>query len=109
MRKILPAIILIGVFSGAFLMNCVVAQSGHPGMTFYVNYGASSTSAVRYDSSDREGKACAYSFVALFAFGNASVEAAAGKANIKSISSVSHVSEFQMFIFQKWCTIVRGK
>ena len=55
----------------------------------------------------KEGKACAKSYLALFATGDASIKAAAAEGGITNITSVDHESSW-LLIFGEYCTIVRG-
>jgi len=88
-------------------MNCVVAQVGLPSQTLTYNSTGAGFSG-QYDSAQyRKGEACAYSVLAIFAFGDASIEEAAGKAEIKKIASVSHNTGIG-HVFQSFCTVVRG-
>lgn len=56
---------------------------------------------------DKEGKSCAQSYLALFATGDASIEAAAEAGGITDVMSVDHESRW-LLIFGEYCTIVRG-
>lgn len=55
----------------------------------------------------KEGKACAKSYLALFATGDASVKAAAEAGGITNVMSVDHESKW-IVLFGEYCTIVRG-
>lgn len=55
----------------------------------------------------KEGKACAQSYLALFATGDASVQAAAKAGGITNVMSTDHESRW-ILIFGEYCTIVRG-
>jgi len=57
----------------------------------------------------REGKACAQSILALFATGDASIEAAKRAGGIQEVASVDHHSTSILGIYGEFCTIVRGK
>ncbi len=56
----------------------------------------------------RVGEACATSYLSLVAVGDASIEAARRNGGINQVSSVDERYQ-NYFIFQKTCTIVRGK
>ena len=55
----------------------------------------------------KEGKACAKSYFALYATGDASIKAAAKAGGITNVMSVDHESNW-VLIFGEYCTIVRG-
>ena len=55
----------------------------------------------------KEGKACATSYAGFYAFGDASVEAAAANGEIKRIQSVEALVNSRIFM-GTYCTIVRG-
>jgi len=100
---ILPISLLAG------LLNCYTGQIGNPSNTIFINKGNNGFSGTSFDAQDREGEACVTSIFALFAFGDASIQAAANKADIRTITSVSHDTKQNMFIMQDVCTVVRGR
>ena len=55
----------------------------------------------------KEGRACAKSYLALFATGDASIKAAAENGGITNVMSVDHESKW-IILIGKYCTIVRG-
>lgn len=102
-RLMISALVLLG------LTNCYTGQVGNPSGTMFINKGVNGFSGTSYDGKDREGEACATSVLALFAFGDASIQKAANKASITKITSVSHDTKQNMFITQDVCTVVRGQ
>lgn len=54
------------------------------------------------------GKACAQSWLTLFAFGDASVEAAKTNGGITQVAVVDHSATNFLGIFGEFCTIVKG-
>jgi hypothetical protein len=56
----------------------------------------------------KEGKACAHSYFALIATGDASIAAAAAAGGIKDVASVDHTSQNTLGLIGEYCTIVRG-
>jgi len=58
---------------------------------------------------NRVGQACATSILGLVATGDASVEAARRAGGITLITSVDGQSSNILFIYAKYCTIVRGR
>lgn len=71
------------------------------------------TDSVQWDGSGRndigtlEGRACAQSFFAIYARGDASVKTAAANGGISNVMSIDHESSWLLF-FGEYCTIVRG-
>ncbi len=55
----------------------------------------------------KEGRACATSYVGVFAFGDASVEAAAANGGITRVQSVEALINARI-IMGTYCTVVRG-
>ena len=55
----------------------------------------------------KEGRACAQSFLAIYARGDASIKAAAAAGGITNVMSVDRESKW-LIIFGEYCTIVRG-
>ena len=55
----------------------------------------------------KEGKACATSYAGIYAFGDASVEAAAANGGIKRVQSVEAVVNSRIWM-GTYCTVVRG-
>lgn len=55
----------------------------------------------------KTGRACATSVLALFASGDASIEAAAKDGGITNVTSVDHESKWTLLIGE-YCTIVHG-
>ena len=55
----------------------------------------------------KEGKSCAKSYLALFATGDASIEAAAEDGGITNVMSIERESRW-IILFGEYCTIVRG-
>lgn len=97
--------------AGLVLLNCAVSQAGLPSGTAFFNSSAAGFSG-QYNSSEyRTGEACATSvgifYMPLFAYGDASVAAAASKQGIKKIASVSHRTSMG-HVMQDFCTVVRG-
>ncbi len=59
-------------------------------------------------ASTKMGKACANSILGLVATGDASIEAAKRAGNITAVSSVDFESTDVLFLYARFCTIVRG-
>jgi hypothetical protein len=91
------------------LGNCVSSQFGIPSGTIIQNQGKLIFSGNSYNPYDKIGDACAKSYFGLFAIGEASIERAALRGNITQISSVTHEAKWQLFYFQEYCIMVRGK
>jgi hypothetical protein len=100
--------LLIAVL-GMISSNCYTGQFGNPSGTVFINKGNNGFSGTSFDPKDRQSEACATSVLALFAFGDASIQKAANKAGITKITSVSHDTKQNMFVIQDVCTVVRGQ
>jgi hypothetical protein len=92
-----------------FFCNCISSQFGIPSGTMIQNQGKLLISANSYNPYDKIGDACAKSYFGLFAIGDASIERAALRGNITQISSVTQEAKWQLFYFQEYCIVVRGK
>ena len=99
-------------FALALAIVCIFATTGCMGVASPV-LGIIVTDKVQWDGyasgkiGTKEGRACAKSYFALFATGNASVKAAAAAGGVKNVTSVDHESQWLLF-FGEYCTIVRG-
>jgi len=58
-------------------------------------------------SGAKEGRACATSYAGFYAFGDASVEAAASNGGITKVKSVEAIVNSRIFM-ATYCTVVRG-
>ena len=58
-------------------------------------------------SGTKKGKACARNYFGLVAFGDASVEAAAAKANITKVNNIN-LEGWSLLVYGSLCTIVQG-
>ena len=58
-------------------------------------------------SGAKEGRACATSYMGVFAMGDASVEAAAANGGITRVQSVEAIVNSRI-VFGTYCTVVRG-
>ena len=98
-------------FSLGFLIftQCVSSQFGIPSDTIIQNQGKLVISANSYNPYDKIGDACAKSYFGLFSIGDASIERAALRGNITQITSVTQEAKWQLFYFQEYCIVVRGK
>jgi outer membrane protein OmpA-like peptidoglycan-associated protein len=64
--------------------------------------------ATTYDQSARTGKSCAYSAMALFSWGDASINAAKNAGQIKQVASVDFDTFNLVGISGSFCTVVSG-
>jgi len=102
MRKIF---MLITLGSLLFTLNCATVAYGPIGGVFTSakigSYGTGKTG-------NKKGEACTTSILGIVAFGDASIDAAKGQANINEITAVNH-DIFQILgLYAKMCTIVQG-
>ena len=59
-------------------------------------------------ASTKTGKACAQSYLAMVATGDASVQAAKANGGITQVAEVDHSAKNILGIFGEFCTIVKG-
>jgi len=96
----------------ALTILLVAATTGCIGVATPV-LGVLVTDDVQWDSystgkiGTKEGRACAKSYLALFATGDASIKTAAANGGITNITSVDHETKW-IVLFGEYCTIVRG-
>jgi hypothetical protein len=64
--------------------------------------------ATNFDQSARTGTSCAYSVLGLFAWGDASINAAKNAGQIKQVASVDFDTTNVLATFGSFCTVVRG-
>jgi hypothetical protein len=80
--------------------------------TFYGPQGLFTSTTIGVYGSDlnatKEGRACAFSILALVALGDASLKEAAKSAGIKNIKQVDYDNLNVIGIFTRLCTVVRG-
>lgn len=98
-------VLLIVSVSLVFATACVQSPTG-PGL-IYMNVkgplGPASGTAT-----PRVGRSCARVFMALFAWGDASIETAKRNGGITEVATVDHKS-FNLIGFGSFCTVVHGK
>lgn len=103
MRLLSVALILaVGL---AFGTGCVQSPTG-PGI-IYMNVKGPLSSA-RGTGTSRKGKSCARVALALFAWGDASIETAKRDGNITEVTTIDHES-FNLLGFGSFCTLVYGE
>lgn len=91
----------------AFLGGCAVAQSPVTGFLYTgVKGPVTATGATGYSQT---GTSSCYSLLGLVGIGDASIQAAATKGNITTISHVDHQTTSLLGIFAKYTTIVYGE
>jgi hypothetical protein len=100
-RYVLLAVV---VGFGFMAMGCASVYSPAAGMVWMDVQGP-------VDAGDKvgnkEGRACAKSYLGFVAMGDASIKAAAANGGITRIDSVDHHSTW-MVVMGEYCTIVRG-
>lgn len=101
--RIFSVLFILSICLG-FSTACVQSPTG-PGL-IYMNVkgplGAASAT-----ESPRTGKSCARVFLALFAWGDASIDSAKKDAGITQVATVDHES-FNFIGFGSFCTVVHG-
>jgi hypothetical protein len=96
--------LVLAVAAVAFLGACQVVASPVRGI-WMQNVGAPIDAGDKVG--DREGKACATSYLGIVAVGDASIKAAAAAGGITRIDSVD-AEATNMIVIGKFCTVVRG-
>ena len=99
------AIGLILAVALAFSAGCVQSPTG-PGL-IYMNVKGPLGPAGG-ESTSRKGKSCARVILALFAWGDASIESAKRDGAITTVTTMDHES-FNLIGFGSFCTIVYGE
>ena len=97
-----PVVLLSGLMLLA--TACVQSPTG-PGILYMDVKGT--LGAAGGTETSRKGEACASTILALFAFGDASLEAAKLDGNITQVTTVDHHST-NFIGFGKFCTVVYG-
>jgi hypothetical protein len=97
----LMVVVALGVALGA---GCVQSPTG-PAL-IYMDVKGPLTLGAGTDT-PRVGKSCARVFLALFAWGDASIESAKRNGNITVVTTVDHES-FNFVGFGSFCTLVHG-
>ena len=59
--------------------------------------------------SRKTGEACASNVLGLFATGDASIDAARRNGAIAKVSTVDHTSFSLLFLYSRFCTVVKGE
>ncbi len=101
-RMFALTVIVIGLTS---LTGCMGVASPVIGI---VHTDASYGDIATPTTATKEGKACANSYFAIVASGDASITAAKANGKITEVSVVDHTVK-NILGFGEWCTIVRGK
>ena len=98
-RTIALAVMALG------MTGCLGVASPVIGIVFTDNVGFGGSAKGKLGT--KEGRACAESFFALYARGDASIEAAAKSGGISNVMSVDHQTRW-IVLYGEYCTIVRG-
>lgn len=100
---------LIAVFLGFCLLNltgCMGVASPVLGWVYTdAKFGDEAENGV---AATKTGKACAQSYLTMFATGDASVDTAKANGGITQVSAVDHSAKNILGIFGEFCTIVKG-
>jgi hypothetical protein len=102
-RAILGLVAGLGLAGG----GCMAVASPAVGL-FYTDtkFGDTATTST---AATKEGRACATSILALFATGDASIDAAKRNGGITEVSFVDHTAKNVLGVFGEFCTIVKGR
>lgn len=102
MRRL--ALLLVLALGVGFGTGCVQSPTG-PGIIYMNVQGPLGPASGK--ETPRRGEACAQVFLALFAWGDASIETAKRNGGIREVATVDH-SSFNLIGFGSFCTIVHG-
>ena len=104
MKKNLLMVFLL--LTAAFIMACAHARAPVSGIWYTdVKEGGDAEQGTTAST----GEACAKSILGLFAYGDASIDAAKSNGNVSEVTSVDHSAWSILGIYAKYCTIVKGK
>ena len=104
MKSSLKAVLAIVLVSFA-LSGCATVATPAIGLIYTdIKYGDTATTA---SAATKTGTACAQSFFAVVALGDASIAAAKAAGGITTVSSVDHTSK-HIVVWGEWCTVVKG-
>jgi hypothetical protein len=100
------ALVIAFAFAASVLATgCMSVASPVVGIGYTdVQYGSDAEGAV----GAKEGRACARTYVGVYATGDASIATAAKNGNIKTVTTVDHHAKNLLGVIGDYCTIVRG-
>lgn len=102
MKKLVVLVVLAGLATGCG----VIPASGLLATTTKVPgwyYGDDNPTGA-----SKTGQACLSNYLMLFATGDASIAQAMANGNIKNVSTIDHSVESYLFLYARYCTIVKG-
>jgi len=100
-KLVLVAVLLAGLLGCAGVMSPV-------GNGFLFTSLQGPLGATPATNATKKGEACASNVLGLFATGDASIDSAKRAGGISEVSAVDHDSFSVLFLYAKFCTIVRG-
>lgn len=95
------------LFAGSVLAALAGCATPLPGLIYSDTSGGKI--ATSNQSGNRVGEACATSILSLIATGDASIETARRNGGITMISSVDDKFNNILFLYSKYCVVVRGR
>ncbi len=103
-RSALLTFVVVAMFG---LSGCMGVASPAIGLIYTeTKFGDTATTST---AATKQGTACANSYFALVATGDASIAAAKAAGGITEVSAVDHTAKNILGIFGEFCTIVKGK
>lgn len=98
--------LMVAAAAALALNGCAVVKSPVGNALFTdVSEPVAATSSA---DASKFGKSCAQNFLGLVATGDASVEAAKKAGNIGTVSSVDGYGTSVLFLYSRYCTVVKG-
>ena len=91
---------------GTLLTSCA---SGHMPGLIYSGTKANVTTTLARGDVTKTGEACTQNYLGLVSLGDASIEGARKNAGIKKIAYIDSSYTNILGLYQKYCTLVRGK
>ncbi len=93
---------------GALALNGCAVVSSPVGNALFTDVSAP-VAATDVTDANKTGKSCAYNVLGLVATGDASIEAAKRAGGVKSVSSVDGYGTSVLFLYSRYCTVVKGQ
>lgn len=93
---------------GALALSGCAVVSSPVGSALFTDVSAP-VSATDATDSNKTGKSCASNVLGLVATGEASIEAAKRAGGVKTVSSVDGYSTNVLFLYARYCTVVKGQ
>jgi hypothetical protein len=108
MRRTVLSLALFGLVATCFT-GCYISPVIPPTGAIYTNFSAPQTPSARGTLGSKKGQAAASSILGMFAWGDASVSAAAKDVGIKTINHTDYSFVNFLGVYQCYTTVVYGE